>query len=126
MELDYLPNVNEFDDNLVRLYNFDKNEAAKFKTLIETTIIKNKQKLDLSTVDFIERRNCNLIMGIFKTDEGMLSNDNETFYCALTLESFERIVKLIDPFCHKDTKTHQYLYELDIPTDFLFSPQGTW
>lgn len=56
----------------------------------------------------------------------LLSNDDETFYCAHTLESFERMVELIEPSCHKGTKTHQYLYELDIQTDFLFSPQGTW
>ncbi len=126
MELDYIKDINEYGENVVRLYNFDKSEATKFRDLIKGVIVEGQQKLDLSLVDFIESRNCNLILGIFKTDEGILTNDNETFYCALTLEGFTTMLKLLEPFCHKDTKSHQYLYELDNPTDFLYSPAGTW
>lgn len=126
MELDYIDNINEFGENVVRLYNFDKCEAIKLRELIKDTIVNRKQKLDLSQVDFIETRNCNLILGLFKTDEGILSKDNKTFYCALTLESYNKILKLLEPFCVKETKGYQYLYDIDNPTDFLFSPAGTW
>ncbi len=126
MELDYIENINEFGENVVRLYNFDKCQAVKFRELIKDTIINRKQKLDLSQVDFIEKRNCNLILGLFKTDDGILSNDNKTFYCALTLESYKNMLKLLEPFCEKETKAYQYLYDIDNPTDFLFSPAGTW
>ena len=34
MELDYIDNLNEHGDNVVRLYNFDKSEAIKFSELI--------------------------------------------------------------------------------------------
>jgi hypothetical protein len=126
MELDYIENINEFGENIVRLYNFDKSEAKLFRELIKDTIINRKHKLDLSQVDFIERRNCNLILGLFRTDEGILSKDNRTFYCILTLESYKNILKLLEPFCKKETKAHQFLYDIDNPTDFLFSPAGTW
>lgn len=126
MELDYIENINEFGENVVRLYNFDKCQVIKFRELIKDTIVNRKQKLDLSQVDFIEKRNCNLILGLFKTDEGILSNDNKTFYCALTLESYHNMLKLLEPFCEKETKGYQYLYDIDNPTDFLFSPAGTW
>jgi hypothetical protein len=126
MELDYIGNINEFGESVVRLYNFDKAEALKFRALIEDTIIKNQQKLDLSQIDFIESRNCNLILGPFKTDEGILTNDNKTFYCALTLECYHKMLQLLEPFCEKNTLGYQYLYEIDNPTDFLFSPAGTW
>ena len=126
MELDYIENVNEFGEHVVRLYNFDKSEAIKFSQLIRDTIVTRKQKLDLSQVDFIERRNCNLILGLFKDDEGMLSNDKKTFYCALTLESYHTMLKLLQPFCEKETKGYKYLYDVDNPIDFLFSPAGTW
>ena len=75
MELDYIDNINEFGENVVRLYNFDKSQAIKFRDLIKDTIVNKKKKLDLSEVDFIERRNCNLILGLFKTDEGIISNE---------------------------------------------------
>jgi hypothetical protein len=126
MELDYIENINEFGENVVRLYNFDKSEAIKFRELIIDTVINRKQKLDLSQVDFIEPRNCNLILGLFKTDEGIISEDNETFYCALTLASFNNMLKLLEPFCKKETLGHQYLYDVDNPIDLLFSPAGTW
>ena len=126
MELDYIENINEFGENVVRLYNFDKGQVIKFRELIKDTIVTRKQKLDLSQVDFIEKRNCNLILGLFKTDEGILTKDNKTFYCALTLEGYNTMLKLLKPFCEKETKGYQYLYDIDNPTDFLFSPAGTW
>jgi hypothetical protein len=126
MELDFIENINDFAESVVRLYNFDKSQAIKFRELIKDTIVNRKQKLDLSQVEFIENRNCNLILGLFKTDEGILSNDNKTFYCALTLESYNNMLKLLEPFCNKETKGYQYLYDIDNPTDFLFSPAGTW
>ena len=125
MELDFIDNINEYGENVVRLYNFDRYEAIKFRDLIKDTIVERKQKLVLSQVDFIEIRNCNLILGLFKTDEGILSVDDKTFYCALTLEGYNNLLKLIEPFCNKDTKGYQYLYDIDNPTDFLFAPAGT-
>ena len=126
MELDYIANINEYGENVVRLYNFDKSQAIKFRDLIKDIIVDRKQKLDLSQVDFIKVRNCNLILGLFKTDEGIFSVDDKTFYCALTIEGYINVLKFLEPFCNKETKGYQYLYEIDTPTDFLFSPAGTW
>lgn len=126
MELDYIENINEYGDNVVRLYNFDMAQAILFRDLLKETILIRKHKLDLSQVDFIEPRNCNLILGLFKSDEGILSRDKETFYCMLTVEGYLKMLKLIEPFCNKETKSYQFLYEIDNPTDFLFTPAGTW
>ena len=125
MELDFRDNINEYGENVVRLYNFDKYEAIKFRDLIKDTIVDKKQKLVLSQVDFIETRNCNLVLGLFKTDEGIFSVDQKTFYCALTLEGYHNLLDLIEPFCEKDKRGYQYLYDIDNPTDFLFAPSGT-
>ena len=125
MELDFRDNINEYGENVVRLYNFDKYEAIKFRDLIKDTIVDKKQKLVLSQVDFIETRNCNLVLGLFKTDEGIFSVDQKTFYCALTLEGYHNLLDLIEPFCEKDKRGYQYLYDIDNPTDFLFAPAGS-
>jgi hypothetical protein len=124
MELDYIENVNGLDENIVRLYNFNKAEAILFRDLLKETIIDKRQKLDLSQVDFITPRNCNLIFGLFKSDEGILTKDNQTFFCILTLEGFTNMAKLLEPFCKKETKGFQYLYDIDNPTDLLFSPSA--
>ena len=125
MKLDYIDNYNELQENLVRLYNFDMAEAIKFRDLLIEVVILKKQKLDLSQIDFIEPVNCNLILGLFKTDEGILTKDNQTSFCILTLKSFENMVKLIEPFCKKESRAHQYLYDIDNPTDLLFCPSAS-
>jgi len=122
MELDYIENVNELDENVVRLYNFDMAEAIKFRDLIKDVIIDKRKRLDLSEVDFIEPRNCNLLFGLFNSDEGILTKDNESFFCILTMESYINMVKLLEPFCLKESRGYQYLYDVDTPTDLLFSP----
>jgi hypothetical protein len=126
MELDYIENFNGDDENIVRLYNFNKKEAILFRELLVETIITKKQKLDLSQVDFITPRNCNLIFGLFKTDEGILTKDNETFFCILTLEGYINMAKLLEPFCKKESKGYQYLYDIDNPTDLLFCPTASF
>jgi hypothetical protein len=113
MELDYIENVNGLEQNIVRLYNFKKAEAIQFRELIKDTIITKRQKLDLSQVAFITPRNCNLIFGLFKSDEGIITQDNKTLFCVLTLKSF------------KESKGYQYLYDVDNPTDLLFCPTAS-
>ena len=126
MQLDFIENINEFEESLVRLYDFDSSEALLFKELIEEDIIKRNKKVNLAAIDFIEPRNCNMIIGIGKEDEGIISTDQQTFFCILTKETYLNIVKLIQPFCEKDSKAHQFLYDIDNPIDFLFAPAGTW
>ena len=126
MQLDFIDNINEFEESLIRLYDFDSSEALLFKELIEEDIIKQNKKVNLAAIDFIEPRNCNMIMGIGKEDDGILSKDMETFFCILTKETYQNIVKLIQPFCEKETKAHQLLYDIDNPIDFLFAPAGSW
>jgi hypothetical protein len=126
MELDYIENVNGLEQNIVRLYNFNKAEAIQFRELITNTIITKRQKLDLSQVDFITPHNCNLIFGLFKSDEGIMTQDNKTLFCVLTLKSFINMVKLIEPFCLKESKGYQYLYDIDNPTDLLFCPTASF
>ena len=113
MKLEYIEDFNEYEENILRLYNFDKNQAIKFRDLIQDVIVIRKQKLDLSKVDFIENDNYNLILGLFKTNEGIISNDNKNFICALTLDGFKNLLKLLEPFCNKESKSYQYLYDID-------------
>ena len=125
MELDYIENVNGLDENIVRLFNFNKAEAILFRDLLKEMIIEKKQKLDLSQIDFINTTNYNLIFGLFKSDEGILTKDKETFFCILTIEGFIKMINLLEPFCKKESKGYTYLYDIDNPTDLLFSPYAS-
>jgi hypothetical protein len=125
MELDYIENINGLEENIVRLYNFNKTEAIQFRDLLQDTIINKRQKLDLSEVDFITPRNCNLIFGLFSSDEGIITKDNQTFFCILTLEGFIKMIKLLAPFCKRESKGYQYLYDIDNPTELMFCPSAS-
>lgn len=126
MELDYIGNINEYGDSVVRLYNFDKAQAVKFRQAIEHIILTNKQHLDLSRLEFIEPRNCNLVLRISKTNEGIITLDNKIYYCFLTIDGYKNMVSLLKPYCEKETKGYKYLYDLDNLIDLLFSPAGSW
>ncbi|SOE23629.1 hypothetical protein SAMN06298216_4014 [Spirosomataceae bacterium TFI 002] len=126
MTLDYLSNINSYGEHLVRIYNFNQSQAAAFYDVFKTTIIENRAVLDLSEVLFIDRNGINLKFRIFPEDEGLRTNDGTNFFCDMTYESFENMLRLMEPFCHKETRTYQYLYDLDIETDLIFSPEGTW
>lgn len=124
MKLQFLDNVNEYGDQVIRLYNFDKTEARKFQTALKETVLDKHLPLDLNSLDFIESVNCKLILHISDTDEGILSMDHKTFFCDLTIEGYRNMYQLIEPFCLKDTKSFTMLYDLDTQVDFLFSPYG--
>lgn len=126
MKLDYIDNVNEYGDNIVRLYDFDMSQADKFRQTIQETIILNKKNLDLSSINFIQIRNCNLILRVANDDIGIVTLDKENFFCDLTIQSYIQMISLLDPFCKKETNGYQWLYDIDSQTDFLFSPGGTW
>jgi hypothetical protein len=126
MQLDYIDHINEYGDNLVRLYNFDRAEADKFRKIVHQTVVVNNLPLDLSTIDFIEARNCKLTLRISDEDEGITTSGKNRFFCDLTISGYEKMIVLLDQFCKAETKGYQYLYDVDSQTDFLFSPAGSW
>lgn len=126
MQLDYIDNFNEYDDNIVRLYDFDMAEANKFRQIVQQSILVNMKPLNLASVDFIEARNCYLTLRISEEDEGITTEDKIEFYCDLTVNGYRQMISLLEQFCSKETKGYQFLYDIDSHTDFLFSPAGTW
>lgn len=124
MKLEFLDEVNEYGDQVIRLYNFDKSEAIKLRDAIQNTVINTNSSLDLVTLDFIEHVNCKLILHLSETDEGILTMDNKTFFCDLTIEGYKNMVQLMEPFCLKESKSFTMLYDIDTQVDFLFSPYG--
>lgn len=126
MYLDFIDEINEYGDNIVRLYDFDSAEAIKFKQILHQTLVLDKKSLDLSDLNFIEARNCKLTLRIADEDEGITTSDKMQFYCDLTIAGYEQMIALLEQFCNKETKGYQFLYDIDSQTDFLFSPAGTW
>ncbi len=133
MKLEYLDDIADDEkfaevltEQVVRLYDFEKTQATELKQAIEQTIITQKSPLDLSTLHFIECVNCNLIFSISDTDEGIKTLDGKVFFCELTLNGYQQIITLLEPFCNNNRKSYQWLYDIDNPIEFLLSPGGGW
>jgi hypothetical protein len=126
MKLDYISNINEYGDDVVRLYEFDKAQAILFRNAIQEIILTKKQTLELASLSFIESRNCMLTLRISEEDLGIEIQRSAQLYCDLTLDAYQTMVLLLEPFCTKETKGYKCLYDVDSPTDLLFSPGGTW
>ncbi len=124
MVLDYIHSINEYGDAIVRLSNFNMQEAIAFKDLVYQAIFIQKVTLELSQVNFIKSKNCTLSFSLCSTDEGIVTENNHDFNCQLTLAGYTQLLKNIEPFCQKETKGYKYLYDIDSSIDLLFSPSG--
>jgi len=121
MKLKFLENINEYDEHAVRLNDFDKTQAALFLEILKDLTKNSDLFINLSDYEFIDPVNCELILRVSEIDEGITSEDNIHFYCDLTLEAYADMIKLIEPFCLKETDAYRILYDLDNPIDFIFS-----
>ena len=133
MKLEFLNDISDggkypwADPNqLIRLYDFNSNQSELFRNSIQDTILQKGETLTINTLKFIQPINCSLQLRISNTDVGISTNDNQSFFCDLTLESYYRIVELLTPFCRNEMNGYQWLYDIDTPIDFLYSPGGTW
>jgi hypothetical protein len=136
MKLEYLHDLSELEEHedmdleseqLVRLYEFNQAQALQLYETISQTLLNEKRSLHLAELDFMECINCTVTLRIAEEDLGIHTTNNTIFYCDLTLAGYQKMVRLIEPFCGKKSYGYQWLYEdLDNPIDFLFSPRATW
>lgn len=127
MKLEYLPRINAYYDSLIRLYDFDVVQASKLQVQISQKIIHNKIELDLSQLDFIESINCNLVFRLSERDIGIFTEDNNVFFCDLTLRKFEEMILIIEPFTKKtEAGCSNWLFDLNTQIELLISPDGDW
>jgi hypothetical protein len=133
MKLEFLDDISEggkypqvVSEQLIRLYDFSPDEALLFKEIIQNDIAIGKGEIELSALDFVDGINCKLTLKISNADFGITTNDKYNFVCSLTIEGYERMLHLIEPFCCRDSDGYQWLYDHDCAIDFLFSPGGTW
>jgi len=126
MKLEFLENVNEYNDHVMRLYDFDSSQATLFRQIIEQLIIDKNRTIEMTSLSFIKNINCELTLRIANIDNGITSTDQKNFFCDLTIKNYENIKRLLEPFCRKESKGFEFLYEIDNPIEFLFSPNGTW
>ena len=60
-------------------------------------------------------------MQIDYEDLGIEDVEGKHFYCYLKKKKKKKMIQLIEPFCNKESKGYQWLYDVDTPIDLLFS-----
>jgi hypothetical protein len=120
-------------NRLIRLYDFDLEEALKFRDAIQTKLLDHGESLKLANESYIAEIACNLELRIGKSDAGVTTSDFINFYCDLTSDGYSHMLRMMEPFCDPKNEeayqftSHQWLYD---PTndaiDLLFSPGGSW
>jgi len=136
MKLEYLDDITDngkypYADptKLIRLYDFDQNEAACLKRLIESKLLSDRVEVDISNEDFVETQNCTLKFQLASEDYGIdLPSDNRSFVCKLRMETYQTMTAIISGFtAPNDGNGYNWLYDPKADKiDLLFSPGGTW
>ena len=121
---DFKDNLNEYGDNMIRLFDFNMKEAQALQNSLSEIVIKQKRTLEIDKLEFVEPQNCTLSLIISGEDFGITSKNKEHFICELTVESYKKIVSYIEPFCRKESKAYKMLYDIDSLTDFILIPSG--
>lgn len=137
MKLEYLDDISDNGkypwadpDNLIRLYDFDQEEAFQLIKIIQSKLITGNESLDLSTVNFIKPINCSLKFEITEVDYGIsVPSVNNHFVCRLTVQSYKNMISYMEAFSKQENSLDGYnwLYDpSEDKIDLLFSPGGTW
>jgi len=133
MKLEYLKDTtvlghfsDEVNEQMIRLYDFDANEAKQFCLSVQQLIIEGQPSLNVSLLDFVDSMNCQLEFKLCESDEGIHTIDQKHFICDLTVDRYKKMIELCTPFSQHKSRGFVWLYSLDNPIDFLFSPHGTW
>lgn len=121
MKLEFLKNINRYDEHAIRLSDFNSSQASLFSKAIYGLVADSKNNLDLSALDFIHHVNCHLTLRASIEDIGISTTDNVNFFCDLTINTYQNIIGLLEPFLRKESKGYQWLYDIDTPIGFLFS-----
>lgn len=138
MKLDFLDDLSDggkyasddvYANQIMRLYDFDKNEAVLLRSSIQSLILDGPGTLRVSKLPFVESTNCTLTLRVSEGNEGVKPEDNGNFDCYLNLDGYRKMIDLMEPFCEEEPsgyQSYQWLYDLDCDIDFLFSYDGSW
>lgn len=126
MQLDYISTTTTYGEPVVRLYDFDRQQAEQFRDDLKQALDNKQFPLALNDLDYILPRNCYLTLRLSDEDDGITEDSDGNFYCDLRPDTYLNMLERLQPFCLKETKGYAWLYEVDTEIDFLFSPAGSW
>jgi hypothetical protein len=125
MKLDFLPTGSP-DCPLIRLYEFDRIEAARLRKIVDSLAFGSRQAVPLHEEAWVEPLGgCKLDLCLAGQDLGVVQIASFTFRCLLTRERWSDMNGLLQPFSETYCSGYQWLNE-DGEVSLLLSHTGTW
>lgn len=121
MRLEFIKNISDYNEHAIRLSDFNAAQATMLFGAIDRLVRHGEVPIDLNALNFIRPVNCHLTLRTSAEDLGISTSDQLNFFCDLTPAAYKSIANLVEPFCRKESKGYQWLYDLDTPIGFLFS-----
>jgi hypothetical protein len=120
MKFEYL-SEGSADCPLVRIYDFDEEDAAQFKSLVNKVARNPGLVVEIHKAPGVEPVDgCQLTLTSGVRDIGLVETGSSTFNCVLTTEGWDNIAFFVEPFCSICTGYQWLINEL------LFSCDGQW
>jgi hypothetical protein len=113
-------------EGIVRIFDFDTAEAGAFRTILQREILEAGRSVEVAALHFVEPVNCTLLLTLDSESTGITPDERGDLVCRLTRADYEQMVGLVTPFCNGPSDGYQWLYELLVPIELLFSPGGSW
>jgi len=130
MKIEYLSNTDlaHPNDSILRIFDFDTEEASKFRDIVSKLAHGKTSKFDLNNMPFIfPVKDCRLVLKKGTKNRGVIQVSQKSFDCILKKEAWKNAYDLIGPFCDSSNSNgHQWLYDLGTDIELLFSPTGKW
>jgi hypothetical protein len=129
MKIEHLPNTDPEHpmDSILRVFDFDSSEACHFRNFLSGLANGSISEINLSGLPFVSAvGGCNLVLKVGTMDKGMIRISSGVFECILTRDTWQNAERLVEPFCTRNLRGFQWLYNLNTDIQFLFSPNGKW
>lgn len=104
MKLEFIKNINGYNEHAVRLSDFNSSQAVMFFGTVDRLIRNSGSPLCITDFSFIQPVNCHLTLRTSVDDQGISTADNVNFYCDLTIKTYQSIKSLLQPFCKMNQK----------------------
>ena len=125
MKLEFLA-AGSSDCPLLRIYAFDRVQAAQFRDLCLELATGKRQVLNMPD-DFpvTSIAECRLTLKCADAKQGVRQISPSSFECVLKPEDWDNIAGLVEPFCQSEREGYQWLVDTG-QISLLFSRDGTW
>lgn len=125
MKLEYIAD-RDVDTPLIRLYNFDSDEAVELYRLVSDLSAGRREHVALhGTRGFEAVDGCRLVLRVGSRDEGVVRLD-DGFLCTLTPTTWQEVAERVQPFSERaNHNAFQYLDDTSEIT-LLLSVDGGW